>query len=263
MGPTVVVMTEIVLLHHIQGLTPGVTAFADRLRAAGHTVHTPDVFEGRTFESVKEGQAFAREVGFDEVRGRAVQAAAHLPAAVVYAGFSFGVVPAQQLLQTRPVRWVGCSPTLSPTRRGSGRGRRGCRCRSTRWTPTRSSSTRPTSTRPVRSSMPTRTHSCSSTPATDTCSPPGIPRDREVRPSLDEALALRLEGSGQVRDHLATLTAEQLASHTEAVEGVGWPPPQSFPVKECLDTFISEEWSHRQYAERDLTALENRHQEES
>jgi dienelactone hydrolase len=102
MGPTVVVMTEIVLFHHIQGLTAGVTAFADRLRAAGHTVHTPDVFDGRTFDSIKEGQAFLGEVGFDEMRGRAVQAAAELPAAVVYAGFSFGVMPAQQLLQTRP-----------------------------------------------------------------------------------------------------------------------------------------------------------------
>lgn len=92
---------------------------------------------------------------------------------------------------------------------------------------------------------------------------PGIPRDREVRPSLDEALALRLERSGQVRDYLATMTLEQLASHTEAVAGVGWPPPESFPVKECLDTLINEEWWHRQYAERDLAALEDRHQEES
>ena len=85
---------------------------------------------------------------------------------------------------------------------------------------------------------------------------PGIPRDREVRPSLDEALALRRERSGQVRDYLATLTAEQLASHTEPVAGAGWPPPESFPVKDCLDTLLNEEWWHRQYAERDLAALE-------
>ena len=102
MRPTVVVMTEIVLFHHIQGLTPGVAAFADRLRGAGHTVHTPDVFEGRTFDSIEEGQAFAGEVGFDEVRARGVRAAADLPESVVYAGFSMGVMAAQQLLQTRP-----------------------------------------------------------------------------------------------------------------------------------------------------------------
>ncbi|WP_240917681.1 hypothetical protein [Phycicoccus sp. HDW14] len=61
---------EILLVHHIQGLTPGVVAFADALRAGGHTVHTPDVFEGRTFGSVDEGAAYCREVGFEEVRAR-------------------------------------------------------------------------------------------------------------------------------------------------------------------------------------------------
>jgi hypothetical protein len=87
---------------------------------------------------------------------------------------------------------------------------------------------------------------------------PGVPRDREVRPTLDEALALRLERSRQVRDYLSTLTAEQLASHTEPVAGAGWPPPESFPVKDCLDTLVNEEWWHRQFAERDLAALERR-----
>jgi hypothetical protein len=87
---------------------------------------------------------------------------------------------------------------------------------------------------------------------------PGVPRDRKVRPTLDEALALRLERSRQVRDYLSTLTAEQLASHTEPVAGAGWPPPESFPVKDCLDTLVNEEWWHRQFAERDLAALERR-----
>ena len=59
-------MTEIVLFHHIQGLTSGVHAFADRLRAAGHTVHTPDSFEGRTFASIDEGQAYCSEIGFQD-----------------------------------------------------------------------------------------------------------------------------------------------------------------------------------------------------
>lgn len=95
-------MTEIVLFHHIQGLTPGVVAVADRLRAAGHTVHTPDSFEGRTFGSIAEGEAYCTEVGFAEVRARGVRAAETLPAEVVYAGMSLGVMAAQQLTQTRP-----------------------------------------------------------------------------------------------------------------------------------------------------------------
>ena len=95
-------MTEVVLFHHVQGLTDGVRAFADELRAAGHTVHTPDMFEGRTFPTIDDGVAFARENGFGELAGRGVAAAEELPAEVVYAGFSFGAMPAQQLAQTRP-----------------------------------------------------------------------------------------------------------------------------------------------------------------
>jgi dienelactone hydrolase len=93
-------MTEVVLYHHVQGLTDGVRAFADEVRLAGHTVHTPDMFEGRTFDTIEEGMAFAREAGFGALAERGVEAAAELPDAV-YAGFSFGVMPAQQLAQTR------------------------------------------------------------------------------------------------------------------------------------------------------------------
>jgi dienelactone hydrolase len=95
-------MTEVVLYHHVLGLTDGVRAFADELRQAGHTVHTPDMFEGRTFASIDAGIAFAREEGFAELAGRGVAAAEQVPADAVYAGFSFGVIPAQQLAQTRP-----------------------------------------------------------------------------------------------------------------------------------------------------------------
>lgn len=95
-------MTEVVLYHHVQGLTDGVRAFADELREAGHTVHTPDMFEGRTFPTIEDGIAFAREQGFGELVARGVAAADDLPADVVYAGFSFGAMPAQQLAQTRP-----------------------------------------------------------------------------------------------------------------------------------------------------------------
>jgi dienelactone hydrolase len=95
-------MAEVVLFHHAQGLTPGVVAFADELRRAGHTVHTPDLFEGRTFDSLDEGMRYAGEIGFPEVIGRGVRAVEGLPAELVYAGFSLGVLPAQMLAQTRP-----------------------------------------------------------------------------------------------------------------------------------------------------------------
>ncbi|MBO0826618.1 MAG: dienelactone hydrolase family protein [Streptosporangiales bacterium] len=95
-------MTEIVLFHHVRGLTDGVTAFAGKLRAAGHTVHTPDLLEGRTFGSVGEGMAHVREIGFGTVIERGALAVEELPAELVYAGISMGVVPAQMLAQNRP-----------------------------------------------------------------------------------------------------------------------------------------------------------------
>lgn len=95
-------MAELVLFHHAQGLTPGVAAFAARLRAAGHTVHVPDLYDGRTFDAIEEGVAHAREVGFDELLERGRRAAEALPAELVYAGMSLGVMPAQALAQTRP-----------------------------------------------------------------------------------------------------------------------------------------------------------------
>jgi dienelactone hydrolase len=95
-------MAEVLLFHHAQGLTPGVVAFADELRAAGHTVHTPDLFDGRTFDSIPDGMAYIEGQGFEAMRDRAVRLADDLPAELVYIGFSFGVVPAQMLAQTRP-----------------------------------------------------------------------------------------------------------------------------------------------------------------
>jgi dienelactone hydrolase len=96
-------MAEVVLFHHAQGLTPSVAAFAGELRRAGHTVHTPDLFEGRTFGSIEEGMGYAQKIGFpDEVIGLGARAVDGLPAGLVYAGFSLGVLPAQYLAQTRP-----------------------------------------------------------------------------------------------------------------------------------------------------------------
>jgi dienelactone hydrolase len=95
-------MAEVVLFHHAQGLTPGVVAFADTLRRAGHIVHTPDLFDGHAFNSLEAGMSFVKELGFGEVLERGVRAVEGLPAELVYAGFSLGVVPAQKLAQTRP-----------------------------------------------------------------------------------------------------------------------------------------------------------------
>jgi dienelactone hydrolase len=95
-------MAEVALYHHVQGLTEGVHAFADESRRAGHTMHTPDLFDGRTFATIDEGLAFARKAGFGALAERGVAAAEALPADVVYGGFSFGVMVAQQLAQTRP-----------------------------------------------------------------------------------------------------------------------------------------------------------------
>ncbi|NYJ15202.1 dienelactone hydrolase [Rhizobium leguminosarum] len=95
-------MAEILLFHHAQGLTPGVRAFADEIAAAGHIVHTPDLFDGRIFDSIEEGLAYIGEIGFDAMRERGVRIADDLPRELVYAGFSFGVLPAQKLAQTRP-----------------------------------------------------------------------------------------------------------------------------------------------------------------
>ncbi len=94
-------MAEVLLFHHAQGLTPGVVAFAADLRRAGHTVHTPDLVEGRTFPSIDAGMAYVNEIGFGEIMERGARAAEGLPAELVYAGFSLGVVPAQMLAQTR------------------------------------------------------------------------------------------------------------------------------------------------------------------
>lgn len=95
-------MAEVLLFHHAQGQTSGFLAFADELRAAGHTVHTPDLYDGKTFASLDEGVNHARQIGFGTIGERGEEAAAGLPAELVYAGFSLGVMPAQKLAQTRP-----------------------------------------------------------------------------------------------------------------------------------------------------------------
>ena len=95
-------MAEVVLFHHAQGLTSGVGEFAETLRRAGHTVHVPDLYEGRVFSTLEDGIGYAQETGFDTIIERGRAAAGQLPSELVYAGFSLGVLPAQMLAQTRP-----------------------------------------------------------------------------------------------------------------------------------------------------------------
>ena len=95
-------MTTVVLFHHVQGLTAGVRELAGRLADLGHEVHTPDLFDGLTFPDLDAGMAHVRSIGFEAVAQRGVAAAGELPADMVYAGISLGVIPAQQLAQTRP-----------------------------------------------------------------------------------------------------------------------------------------------------------------
>ena len=95
-------MAELLLFHHAQGLTPGCLSFADELRAAGHVVHAPDLYDGKTFAELDDGVGYAEEVGFGTIIERGRLAAESLPTEVVYAGFSLGVMGAQMLAQTRP-----------------------------------------------------------------------------------------------------------------------------------------------------------------
>jgi len=95
-------VAEVLLFHHAHGLTPGCLSFADELRAAGHVVHAPDLYDGRVFADLDEGIGYAKEVGFDTIVERGRLAAESLPNEIVYGGFSLGAVPAQMLAQTKP-----------------------------------------------------------------------------------------------------------------------------------------------------------------
>lgn len=115
-------MAELVLFHHALGQTDGLFDFASQIEAAGHTVHTPDLFEGRRFTSIPEGVDFADGIGFGALIERGVAAVSALPDGLVYAGFSLGVLPAQKLAQTRPnargaLLFYSCVPytEFSPT----------------------------------------------------------------------------------------------------------------------------------------------------
>ena len=95
-------MTDVVLFHHVRGLTDGVRHLADQLRAGGHRVYTPDLFHGETYDSLEDGFAAVRAKGEGAVDAWADDVVAELPPGIVLAGISLGVMPAQRLAQTRP-----------------------------------------------------------------------------------------------------------------------------------------------------------------
>ncbi len=94
-------MAHVLLFHHAQGLTPGILELTETLRSAGHAVDAPDLFDGRTFDTLEDGMAYVEGVGFDQIQEQGVLLAHDLPAELVYVGFSLGVLPAQKLAQTR------------------------------------------------------------------------------------------------------------------------------------------------------------------
>ena len=95
-------MASVVVFHHVQGLTPGIREFAERLRAHNHQVTTPDLFEGRTFPDLDAGGAYRDGVGIQTLMARAAEAVESLPNELVYLGFSMGSAPAETLAVTRP-----------------------------------------------------------------------------------------------------------------------------------------------------------------
>ena len=144
-------MAQVLLFHHAMGQTEGFHAFADILRQAGHTVHTPDLFDGRTFASIEDGMVHVERLGFGHFLDQGTAAAQDLPDGLVYIGFSLGVVPAQKLAQTRAGARgaVLCYSFVPASEFGCLAGRPAWR-RFTAWTQTRTSRRRATSRTLVR-----------------------------------------------------------------------------------------------------------------
>ena len=95
-------MAEVVLFHSVLGLSPGVFSAAERLRAAGHTLHTPDFFDGEVFDDLEEGMRKEEDLGFQEIARRARDSVASLPEGLIFCGFSLGAMHAEALAASRP-----------------------------------------------------------------------------------------------------------------------------------------------------------------
>jgi hypothetical protein len=132
-------MSEVLLFHHAHGLTAGILAFGNKLREHGHKVYIPDLYDGRMFDELEAGIAYAREIGFDAIIQRGVQAADGLPDHLVYAGFSLGVYPPRSSPKPGPALPERCCFMRASLPPSLAAGRRAFLFRSTAWTPTRSS----------------------------------------------------------------------------------------------------------------------------
>jgi dienelactone hydrolase len=95
-------VAEVVLFHSVLGVRTGVTEMAERLRAAGNTVHVPDLYQGRQpFDDYEPAMKHMDEIGEEEMMTRAEAAVAPLPEGLVYAGFSAGGASAENLAGKR------------------------------------------------------------------------------------------------------------------------------------------------------------------
>lgn len=174
-------MAEVVLFHHVLGLTDGVRAFAEELRAGRHIVHTPDLFEGVLWATIEDGAAYEDSIGEQEMSRRVEHALAGFPAGLVYAGVSSGVLRGQQLAQTRPdargaLLYEACIPVTGEWAFGPWPAALPVQIHgmdADAFFVTGHSPRRATCRRPVSSSTPSAPNKpgCSPTPATGTCSP--------------------------------------------------------------------------------------------
>ena len=166
-------MAELLLLHHAQGLTAGCLSFADELRAAGHVVHAPDLYDGKTFAELEEGVGYAEQVGFGTIIERGRLVADSLPNEIVYAGFSLGAMPAQMLAQTRAgAKGALLFHSCVPTSEFGGPWPQGVPLQIHLMTATTGPCRRTkTSRSPAGSTRRSRARSCSCTRAIGTCSP--------------------------------------------------------------------------------------------
>jgi hypothetical protein len=117
-------MAEVVLVHFVLGLRPGVIAAAERLRAAGHTVYTPDYFDGEVFDNLDDGSRKEQALGYREIARRTSEAVAGLPTGLVFSGFSLGPCTPNCRPPRDPAPWGPCSRTAPSPSKGLGSLRR-------------------------------------------------------------------------------------------------------------------------------------------
>jgi dienelactone hydrolase len=83
-------MAQVVVFHSAYGLRQAEADTAACLRAAGHDVSTPDLYDGRTASTMDAALALMDAVGWEVICARARQALEVVPQTAVLAGFSMG-----------------------------------------------------------------------------------------------------------------------------------------------------------------------------